>query len=109
VERAESRAAHDFAQKLIDDMTASEEASGLVDRADRELERLLERRYDPRDGEALLEPTYAESVRRYNAKLQAANREMWTQFHREQAERHHATLERLIQDHERRAEELCED
>jgi hypothetical protein len=82
------------------------EVSSSDARAGRELERLITKRHDPRDGEALLEPSYAESVRRYNAKLQAANREMWTQFHREQAERHRATLERLIQVHERRAEEL---
>jgi hypothetical protein len=78
----------------------------LDDRADRELDRLITKRHDPRDGEALLEPTYAESVRRYNGKLQAANREMWTQFHREQAERHRALLEALVARHEEQAQRL---
>ena len=40
----------------------------MDDRADRELENLLTKRHDPRDGDALLGPSYAESVRRYNAR-----------------------------------------
>lgn len=80
----------------------------MDDRADRELERLVVKRHDPRDGDALLEPTYAASVRRYNAKVQAVLREQWAEWHREQAERHRATLECLIADHEQAAADLLE-
>ena len=51
------------------------------DRADRELDRLVTKRHDSRDGDALLEPTYAESVRRYNAQREEENRSEWGNFH----------------------------
>jgi hypothetical protein len=51
------------------------EPESLDDRTDIELDRLITKRYDPRDGDALLELSYAESIRRYNGKLQAALRE----------------------------------
>jgi hypothetical protein len=38
------------------------EDGSLDARADRELDRLITKRYDPRDGDALVEPSYAESV-----------------------------------------------
>jgi hypothetical protein len=58
------------------------------DRADRELDRLLTKRHDPRDGDALLEPTYAESVRRFNAKVEEENRAQWGNFHTKMAQLH---------------------
>ena len=74
----------------------------LDDRADRELKRLLERRHDPRDGEALLEPSYAESVRRYNARREEENRSEWGNFH-EKMSRLHAWLS---EEHAHKAELL---
>jgi hypothetical protein len=47
------------------------------ERADIELSRLIEKRHDPRDGDALLEPSYAASVRRYNATGEAESRRAW--------------------------------
>ena len=78
----------------------------VSERADIELDRLITKRHDPRDGDALLEPTYAESVRRYNARVQAELREQWAQWHRSQAERHRALLEGLIARHEEQAQRL---
>jgi hypothetical protein len=85
-------------------MTASEEASSLDDRADRELERLLERRHDHRDGDALLEPSYAESVRRYNARREEENRSEWGNFHEKMAQLHAW----LSEEHAQKAKR-CED
>ncbi len=76
------------------------------ERADIELDRLITKRYDPRDGDALLEPSYAESVRRYNGKVQAARREEWVEYHRCQARRMRTLLEALIAAHEAKAEKL---
>ncbi len=76
------------------------------ERADIELSRLIEKRHDPRDGDALLEPAYAESVRRYNAKIQAALREEWSEYHRQHAARLRANLEALAAEHEARAQAL---
>jgi hypothetical protein len=44
------------------------------DAVDTELDRLIEKRHDPADGEMLLEPGYAESVRRYNARQHLQSR-----------------------------------
>ncbi len=63
----------------------------MDDRADIELDRLITKRHDPRDGDTLLEPTYAESVRRYNARRQEENRSEWGSFH-EKMSRLHAWL-----------------
>jgi hypothetical protein len=38
------------------------EVSSLDDRAGRELERLITKRHGPRDGDALLEPSYARAL-----------------------------------------------
>ena len=48
---------------------------------ERELDRLITKRHDPRDGDALLEPSYAESVRRYNSRREEENRSEWRNFH----------------------------
>jgi hypothetical protein len=72
------------------------------ERADVELGRLMTKRHDHRDGEALLEPSYAESVRRYNAERTAFHREKWIahyrnmeRLHRNLAAEHLARAERL--------------
>jgi hypothetical protein len=55
-----------------------------------------------------LEPSYVESVRRYNARRRAENLAAWSRYHRGQASRHRRTLEELIARHEREAEKLLE-
>ena len=60
----------------------------MDDRAGRELEKLITKRHDPRDGDALLEPSYAESVRRYNARREEENRSEWGNFHLKMAQLH---------------------
>jgi hypothetical protein len=79
------------------------------ERADIALSRLIEKRHDPRDGDALLEPSYAASVRRYNATREAESRWAWADYHRRQAQRMRALLAGLIAHHEERALELLED
>jgi hypothetical protein len=80
----------------------------LDERADLALEKLLARRNDPRDGDALLEPTYAESTRRYNERRQEENRQAWAEYHYQQAQRFRALLTGLIARHEERALKLLE-
>jgi hypothetical protein len=77
----------------------------LDDRADRELERLITKRHDPRDGDALLEPSYAESVRRFNARQQEALREQWRAFHRDMSRLH----SQLADEHASKAAKLEEE
>ena len=74
----------------------------MDERADRELDRLITKRHDPRDGDALLDPSYAESVRCYNARLQEENRSEWGNFH-EKMSRLHAWLS---EEHAHKAELL---
>jgi hypothetical protein len=75
-----------------------------------ELDRLITRRAgaDRRPCPDALEPSYRESVRRFNAAREAARREAWSLYHREQAGRLRRTLEDLITRHETRAARLCE-
>ena len=74
---------------------------------DRDLDRLIsklasqDRRPDPDE----LEPSYLESVRRYNARRREQNRWEWVRFFDRMARSHRA----LSEDYERRAEELCEE
>ena len=81
------------------------EDGSLDARADRELDRLITKRYDPRDGDALVEPSYAESVRRYNARRQQENHSEWGNFH-EKMSRLHAWLS---EEHAHKAQLLKED
>ena len=80
------------------------------DTVDRDLERLLVTRAseDTTSDPTTLEASYVESVRRFNARRTAANREAWSEYHRLQAERHRAVLEDLINHHETQAARLCE-
>jgi hypothetical protein len=78
------------------------------ERADIELDRLITKRHDPHDGDALLEPSYADSVRRYNAQRDEENRSLWREHHQEQAARLRAALEDLIARHEAAAASLRE-
>ena len=76
----------------------------LDERADRELERLITKRHDPRDGDALLEPSYGESVRRYQRRREEENRSEWGNFHLKMA-RLHAWLS---QEHAQKAQQLSQ-
>ena len=78
----------------------------MDDRAARELDRLITRRHDgDAIGEALLEPTYAESVRRYNERAQAEMRRRWLEFHTCMCGLH----TRLAEEHREKAEALSEE
>ena len=74
-----------------------------------ELDRMIERRDDARvkaEGRRRAQEMYQESVRRYNAQRNARRRAEWAAFHRQQAERHRATLTDLISHHEAAAARL---
>jgi hypothetical protein len=87
-------------------MVAREELAevdvGPAESVERELDRLITKRHDPHDGDALFEPTYAESVRRYNARREEENRSEWGNFH-EKMSRLHAWLS---EEHAQKAELL---
>ncbi len=70
-----------------------------------DLDRLIERRSSSNPDPDELEPSYAESVRRYNAKLRRRNRAEWFSHFCGMAASHR----KLSEDYERRAEELCEE
>jgi hypothetical protein len=74
---------------------------------EKELDAMIEKR--SRSGEVdpdELEPSYAESVCRFNEKRRQMVRLEWHAFHCGQAERHRRTLEELIDYHETQAERL---
>jgi hypothetical protein len=76
-----------------------------------ELDRMIERRDDKRretDGHRRSEEMYAESVRVYNAARERERRAEWAKYHRQQAERHRATLEALIGHHQAESEKYTE-
>ncbi len=77
---------------------------------DQDLDRLISRRAsEDRERDPVeLEAGYLESVRRYNARRQRANRALWYGWHIDQAERHRRTLQQLIAHHEAQAARLCE-
>lgn len=77
-----------------------------MDVAERELDRMIERRADREPDHDELEPTYAESVRRFNTRRRAVNREAWVNYHLDQAGRHRVVLEDLITRHEAEAARL---
>ena len=81
-----------------------------ADTVDADLDRLISRRAstDHRTSADELEPSYTESVRRFNARVRAANREAWVNYHLDQAGRHRRNLEDLITHHETQAARLCE-
>jgi hypothetical protein len=75
---------------------------------DAELDRRISRRASAVRASDALEPSYRESVRRFNARVRAANREAWCEYHRSQAARHRRNLEALIAHHEAQASKLLE-
>jgi superfamily II RNA helicase len=78
-----------------------------MDVADRELERMIERRSSKEQDPDEREELWKESVRRYNARIREENRLAWQQYHQGQAERLRRTVEPLIAFHEGQAAKLC--
>ncbi len=78
---------------------------------DGELNRLITRwaGADRRPCPDALEPSYRESVRRFNARVRAENAAAWCEYHRVQADSLRRTLEALIADHEAQAARLCKE
>jgi hypothetical protein len=72
---------------------------------EKQLDAMIQRR--SRNGEVdpdELEPSYAESVRRFNARREQEMRAAWCEHHQGQAARLRAALEALIAGHEQQAE-----
>src|SRR5215218_5833853 len=82
-----------------------------ADTVDTELDRLIckrasqDRRPDPDEQEEM----WKASVRAYNARHQEEMRAAWCEYHRGQAARHRAVLEKLIARHEEKARRLLAD
>ena len=60
------------------------------------------------EAERATEEAWAESQRRYNARMREENRLAWREYHQGQAERLRRTVGPLIAFHEKRAAELLE-
>jgi hypothetical protein len=89
---------------LVD--VAEREGTWGADAVDQELTRVIEKRSSLEEDPDEREETWKQSVRRHNARLQEENRQAWTAFHEQQAQRHRRTLQELISYHERRAQRL---
>ena len=76
---------------------------------EKELDAFIERRARREPTPDELEPSYAESVRRYNAARSKERRAEWYCYHLDQAERLRRTMEPLIVLHEARAAALREE
>ena len=78
---------------------------------ERELDRLIERRYNQRateEGHRPSEELWQASVERYNSEREKKLRAAWCSYHQDQAARHRRTLEALIARHEEAAAQLME-
>ncbi len=76
------------------------------EKVEKELSAMIERRSTREPDPDELEPSYAESVRRFNEKRRQLARLEWHAFHCGQAERHRRTLEELVSYHEMQAQRL---
>jgi hypothetical protein len=79
------------------------------DAVERELDAFISKRHEQRvqaEGERLALEMWQESERKYAERRREANRQAWTSFHEEQAERHRAVLDSLIAFHEEQAAKL---
>lgn len=72
--------------------------------ADRELERMIERRAPTESDPDEMEPSYAESVRRFNARRREENRALWSEYFDHLA----SSLRARADEYEQRAEQLLE-
>ena len=79
----------------------------MTDVVEQELARLITRRADRGSRPDALEPSYRESVRRFNARRRAENAAAWREYQRPQADSLRRTLEALISHHETQATRLC--
>jgi hypothetical protein len=77
-------------------------------RADRELDRMIERRASRETDADEREELWQESVRRYEARVGEENRVARVEFHQGQAVRLRAVLENLISHHETQVAKLCQ-
>jgi hypothetical protein len=78
---------------------------------ERELDAFISKRHEQRvqtEGERLALKMWQESERKYAERRREANRQAWTSFHEEQAERHRRTLAGLIAHHEEQAAKLID-
>ena len=76
---------------------------------ERELDAFISKRHERRvqsEGERQALEMWQESERKYAERRREANRQAWTSFHEEQAERHRAVFESLIAFHEEQAAKL---
>ena len=76
---------------------------------ERELDAFISRRHEQRvqtEGERLALEMWQESERKYAERRREANRQAWTSFHGEQADRHRTTLQALVEHHEMQAAKL---
>jgi hypothetical protein len=80
---------------------------GRGEAVEAELDRLIERRSRQKDPDEESE-LWKESVRAYEEKRRQVARLEWRAFHCGQAERHRATLQALIEQHEEPAAKLME-
>jgi hypothetical protein len=79
--------------------------------AEKQLDILITRRHDRRvadEGERQALEMWQESERKYAERRGEENRQAWASFQEEQAERHRATLQALVEHHEIQAAKLCE-
>jgi hypothetical protein len=79
-----------------------------ADTVDAEFGRLISKRasQDRRPDPDEIEPSYVESVRRFNARREQEMRAAWCEHHQGQAARLRTTLEALIASHEEQAERV---
>ena len=79
------------------------------DAVEREMDAFISKRHEQRvqaEGERLALEMWQGSEGKYAERRREANRQAWTSFHEEQAERHRAVLDSLIAFHEEQAAKL---
>jgi len=88
--------------------TQLDKAAEELQRANAEVDAFIDKRAKQRQVTHVREELWKVSVRDFRIKRDAEMRELWCEYHREQAERHRRTLEGLVEFHEERARELAE-
>jgi hypothetical protein len=94
-------------EQLLGQVLSRDIAPGA--QVDGELDAFIERRHKERvkaEGERRLEAEWKASERKHNAARDAELRTAWSEYHKEQAERHKAVLASLIEHHEAEASKL---
>ena len=80
-----------------------------IEQAEAQINQFIERRSRESSAEREREEMYAESVRRYHARRQERNRELWRAYYLDQAERLERTAGELAASHRARAGRLLEE